>query len=463
MASIAVRAELPRRVLCGARTGLNWAKIAAILAIGYLCFGRSFAYLGLPWFSIYIGEITLAAFLLFGPKTNQGRWLQIAQRARQLKRLEWLLILLLLYGGFEAVRGFLAGHSAFVAARDAAFNYYPLYLFAGIWAGLADRNLLRKMVRALAWCNGCYGVAYVLLLNRFPWTMPGTSAAASTVLLFGQPTGSAIALLGLIAFESRPRRVWHLLALNTFVLLAVQVRAEWLGFAVGLALFAVLTKRAKYLGVGAGLLILLLGVMYLAKVNLPSPQTRGGRISVDYLIARAVAPVNRDLADRMAPSKAVRGFEGTAHWRLVWWASIWNAVHANSARALFGFGYGFPIGDLNPLIPSGQFIQTPHSDFFYALGFSGWVGVILFVLVQAEVGRLLFRSYSRTGQPFGLAFWSMILAASFFGEIFEGPYGAIPFYLLVGMALAPALLSRGRNETGQNGQAVRRPATAETV
>jgi hypothetical protein len=430
------------------RTGDIWVWLAGVLILGYLCLGRSFAYLGVPWFSLYIGEMVLAAFLLFGPKTKQGRWLQIAQRASRLQRLQWLLVLFVCYGAFEALRGVLAGYPVFAAARDTAFNYYPLYFLLGIWAGFMDRDLLHRLVRFLAWGNGCYGVAYVLLLNRISWTLPGTSGAASPVFLFGQPGGSAVALLGLIAFEPQLRKVWHLLALNVFVLLAVQVRAEWLGFAVGLVVFAWLTKRIRHLAIGAGLVVFLLGLMFVAHLNLPSPKTRGGRISVDYIVARAVAPISKNLADDLASPTAVHGFTGTANWRLVWWASIWEAVHTSSSRAIFGYGYGFPIGDLNPLMPKGVFIQTPHSDLFYAIGFSGWLGLLLFVLIQAELVRLLMRSYRRTRQPFGLAFASMIVVVSLFGEIFEGPFGAIPFYLLVGVAIAPALLAETIRDRG---------------
>jgi O-Antigen ligase len=418
----------------------GWAETTSILIVGYLSMGRAFAYLGLPWVSLYIGEMALGAFLLFGPRTRQGRWLQIARRTKRLRRFEWLLLLLLCYGAFEALRGILKGYPALTAARDTAFNYYPLFLFLGVWVGLKDRDFLRRVVRALAWWNGCYGLAYVLYLNRLPWTMPGTANAASTVAVFSEPLGSAIALLGLVSFEPKLRRVWYLVALNAFVMLGVQMRSEWVGFAVGLLVFAWCTKRLKPMATGGALLVALLGLMYVAKINLPSPEGRGGRISVNYIIARAVAPINKGLADDLAPPKATQQFAGTAEWRLIWWASIWQAVHANAPRALFGFGYGYPIGDLNPFIESGTFIQTPHSDFFYALAFSGWLGVALFVLLQIELGRLLFRSYTMSGQPFGLALWSMMLAWSSFGEFFEGPFGAIPFFLLVGIALAPALL-----------------------
>ncbi|HVB56414.1 MAG TPA: O-antigen ligase family protein [Candidatus Acidoferrales bacterium] len=427
-----------RRRICRGR----WAGFCGFLIIGYLSMSRGFAYLGLPWISLYIGEIALVVFLLFGPESKQGRWVRIALRVRHLRRFEWLLLMLLCYGGFEALRGILEGYPAFAAARDTAFDYYPLFLFLGIWVGLADRDFLRRVVRKLAWWNGCYGLAYVLVLSRLPWTMPGTASAASIVPLFTEPYGSGIALLGLLAFEPKLRRVWYLVALNTFVMLGVQQRAEWVGFTVGLLTFAWCTNRLHQMFIAAALVVALLGVMFVARVNLQSPRGRGGRISVDYIVARAVAPISKNLADKLAPSKDAGFFAKTANWRLVWWASIWSHVNASVSNALFGFGYGYPIGELNPLVEPGMFIQTPHNDFMYALGFSGWLGVGLFGLLQLELCRLLLRSYGINGEPFGLMLWSMMVAFSMFTEIFEGPFGAIPFYLLAGMALAGGLLAR---------------------
>ena len=42
----------------------------------------------------------------------------------------------------------------------------------------------------------------------------------------------------------------------------------------------------------------------------------------------------------------------------------------------------------------------------------------------------------------------MGMAMAFFEESFDTPYRAIPFYLLVGMAMAPALLSTSLNVRG---------------
>ena len=279
----------------------GWAKVTIFLIVGYLAMGRSFAYLGLPWFSLYVGELVLAAFLLFGPRTNQGPWIRVVWRVKKLRNFERLLLALLIYGSFKALRGSLKGYSTFTALRDTAFNYYPLFVLLGIWVGLRGKGFLRRAVHALAWWNGCYGLAYVLFLSRLSWTVPGTSNAPSTVSLFGQPYGSAVSLLGLIAFEPRLKRVWYLVALNAFVMLGLQIRAEWVGFLVGLAVFAWCTKRIKQVAVAGTLLAVLFGVMFLTNLDLQSPEGRGGEISVSEIVARAVAPVSKDLAGELAP------------------------------------------------------------------------------------------------------------------------------------------------------------------
>jgi hypothetical protein len=431
------------------QTGI-WVGVTAVLVVGYLAAGRSFAYLGFPWLSIYVGELALAAFLILGPAMNYSSWLGIAWRTPSLRRLKLLLLVSLGYGAFEVLRGIRSGYPVFTAARDIAFHYYPIFLFLGIWAGLRDREFLRRVMRAFAWVNGCYGLAYALVLSQVPLTMPGTSdAVSSAVPLFSEPLGSAIALLGLLAFEPKPLRVWHLLTLNAMVMLFVQMRAEWLGFFLGLLVFAWCTKRLKHIAIGASLLAGLLGGMYVAKIDLPSPEGRGGQISTAAIVARAVAPVNEDLAHDLAPEKDVAGYTGTTAFRLVWWAEIWSKLHMSLSSALLGFGYGYPIGDLNPFIEPGEFIRTPHNDFFYVLGYSGWVGVAIFVFFQAELLRLLVRSYRITHQPFGLMCWVALITESMFGDFLESPMGAIPFFLLIGAALAPGILSAHRRTEGE--------------
>jgi hypothetical protein len=398
---------------------------------------RSFAYLGLPWINLYIGELVLAVFLVAGPRVNHRRWVRWVHENPQVRRLKVALVCFLLYGGFEAARGISQGNSAFTALRDTAFNYYPLFLILGLWAGYADPDFLRRIARTLAVWNACYGIAYVLVLNQLPWFMPGTSNAASPVPVFSEPYGSAIAILGLLAFEPNLWSVCHWLSLNVLVMLWVQVRAEWVGFAAGLLVFAVCTRRVKRFGAAIAVMMALVGIMYIADVRLPSPEGRGGVFSVRDIVARALAPVNNDLATDLATADDSSGYSATASWRLLWWASIWEAVHSNSTTELVGFGYGYPIGELNPLIEPGTFIQTPHNDFFFALGFTGWIGVFIFLWFQYELFILILRVYRQTERVFPLICWSALVVVSIFEDFFEAPFGAIPFFLLMGAALAP--------------------------
>ena len=429
-----------------------WPGFAAILIVGYLCMFRSFSYLGLPWLHIYIGEIALALFLFFGPSSRRGSWLRVLGRVRGLKQLRLLLLLMLFYGAFEALRGIALGYDFLTVARDTGFNYYPIFLLLGIWVGLRDQLFLRRAVRVMAWFNGVYGVACVLFLSRIPWTLPGTADAASPVPLFSEPSGAAaVALLGLIVFEPQPRRVWHLIAMNAFVLLGLQVRGEWLAFAAGVAVFVWITKKFRRAVTATAPVFAILVFMYAAQVSLQSPLGRGDNvgttgtsISVYYLVARAIAPLSQDLAQNLAPAEDVDFAAGTAEWRLVWWANIWLQVHSRISTALFGLGYGYPIGDLNPDIDPDTFIQTPHSVVFYALAFCGWAGLLLFSLLQIEIACLLWRTYRQTGQLFGFICWVALVAMAVFEPFFEAPYGAIPFYLLTGAAITPALLPRAR-------------------
>jgi hypothetical protein len=423
----------------------KYTKIVAFLVIGYFCLSRAFAYLGIPPLHVFVGEIVLAYFLLFGPRAATGRWPWVAMRAPALRKLRRRFLLLLAYGVFQIFMGASRGYPLFTAVRDLAFNYYPLYLFLGLWVGLQSTSYLPKLIRHLAWCNGIYGLLFILFLNRVTWTIPGVSSDVVEVRVFGQPLGSAIALIGLLAFESDLRSVWHLLAFNLFVLLGMQIRGEWLAFAVGLLVWGCMTSRLKQLATAGGYIVLLFTLMYAVDLKLPGPETRmAGTISARDLVGRALAPLNPDAASEY--TEDFQDAQNTTLWRTVWWAQIWISVHETVSRSVFGFGYGFPLGDLVPYL-EGQFIRTPHNVFLYALGYTGWLGLALFMAFQAELARLLWKTWKRTNQPFGILFWITSIVFACFTAFFETPYGAIPFYLTVGCAIAPSF------RQGVNGKA----------
>lgn len=418
-----------------------WIRTAVVLILGYCLMGRSFAYLGVPPWHLFIGEIVLALFLVAGPMTIRGSWVKIARRLPQFRRLLKFYWLLLLYGVLQVLHGIALGHPPLTAIRDLAFNYYPIFLLLGIWVGLQKPDSMPRLFRLLAWCNGVYGVAYILFLNRVSWTFPGVSDQVASVPIFGLPEYSFIILLGLLAYEPELKKVWYLIILNGFVMLGMQIRSEWLGLFAGLILWGWVTKNLKRMAAVGAVVILLIACMFLLNVNIPGPEIRGGgEISARDLIGRAIAPVDPDLSAEYTSYSKMD--VGTAVWRTIWWASIWRSVNENRKTSLFGFGYGFPLGDLSPLIEEGQFIQTPHNVFLYALAYTGWIGVLLLALFQMELARLLWRAFQRTGEPCGIVLWAAMLAYALFTPFFEVPQGAIPFFLVIGCAAGASIANR---------------------
>jgi hypothetical protein len=410
-----------------------WAIVVSVLVVGYLTCGRSFAYIGVPPLKLFVGEIVLLSLTLFKSRETLDKFLESVSMPGPLHAVGFTLLMFLADGFLDALRGISLGFAPLATMENLVFNVYPLYLFAGLWIGSLHPHLLRRTMLAVAWANGIYGVLYVLCLHKLPYAIPGTYPE---IAVFGQPAGSAIALLGLLCLEKNLVRHWLVLALNSFVLLAIQVRAEFFGVAIGLILWAILEQKlARALSLVA-LVAVFLAIGFELNFSIPAPETRGGRVDARYITGRLIAPFDEQLAARLTP--IARGNAGTAKWRTDWWNGIWDATHQDTPTAMFGQGYGFPLSSLAPYI-KGEVIRTPHNAFFYALGYTGWIGVAVLCAFQLALAHLLWSTYRLTGQPFGLVIWAAFICIALFGNVLETPFGAIPLYLLTGLAAAPLL------------------------
>ena len=415
-----------------------WSRLAAFLVIGYLCMTRSFAYLGIPPLQLFIGELGLAAFVFLKPRVALGTWIGSVLRPSPLNELGLALLLFVAYGVWQVARGVLGGSSIFHTMKYFIFNYYTIYMFLGIWVAMKVPDFLPRLVRAIAWFNGVYGLIWIGALKHTTnyLFMPG-----SDVQLFGQPVGSAVAILGLCCFERNLGRVWFLLALNITVLLTLQWRIEWLGLALGMCVWGLMTGRfGRVVAMGlAGVAVL--GMIELTGVELSGRNTK---VSLSETLARVIAPIDEELARQLSPNAEMAA--QTMEWRQKWWDGIWRSVHAEPMLAAFGHGYGFNMLSVAPAdIRYGDTEhRIPHSVFYYALGYTGWVGVVLFALLQVAIVRLLWRAYRLTRQPVGIVWWVAGMAMCSFEAGFDTPYRAIPLYLLWGMAMAAALQWQGQ-------------------
>lgn len=408
-----------------------WPQVAAFLIIGYLSMTRSFAYLGIPQLQLFIGEIVLAAFLVLKPRAALGTWIVALLRPSPLSTLSLALFVFMTYGVWQALRGVMGGDPVLHVLKFLTFNYYAIYLTLGIWIGIHAYHLLPRIIHVLAWVNGIYALMWLSVLKSMEIYIPG-----STVSLFGLPSGGPVAIVGLLCFTRNPRTVWPVLALNVIVTLGVQQRSQWLGLAVGALVWGLCTGRlGRLVGMAA------IGLAALAAVEFSGVQLGvGGRTtSFAEVISRAVAPIDKDLARQFSPH--AQHHAGTMEWREKWWDQIWISAHSTPTLEAFGHGYGFDLFGLAPAsVRAGQDaeVRTPHSVFYHALGYTGWVGVVLFAALQLSILQLLWRAFRVDGRPAGVAFWAIGIAMACFEASFETPYKAIPFYLLAGITMAPA-------------------------
>ena len=360
-------------------------------------------------------------------------------RVSPLNALGLALLVFTLYGVWQVGRGILEGGSTLYALKLFIFNYYTLYLSLGIWVGLRAPDFLRKLLHVLAWVHGIYAVVWLVVLRQFADLTPGTGPP-----LFGIPLGGQVAILGLLCFERNLRPFWPVLVLNIAATLAMQQRAAWLGLAAGMLVWGVLTGRLRRIAAMG-----MLGIVALGLIEVSGVQIKFGDHNSDVSVSRdilsvIIAPIDIELANQLSPRG--RAKEGTVEWRQKWWREIWRSVHSGSMVEAVGHGYGFDLWGLAPDdVRAGQAeeIRTPHNIFYFALGYTGWVGVALFAMLQIAILKLLWRSFRVSGQPWGAAFWVLSMTMALVEQSVDTPYRAIPFYLLIGLSIAPGLQSKG--------------------
>ncbi len=405
-----------------------WRYVVFILLIGYLAFGRSFAYLGLPQANLFISEIVLASFLLLVPRSSFGTIIAALATRRLLTGYAIALASVLFLGIWQLVRGIMIGNSPMAALQNLVFNVYPLYFLVGIYVGRMQPDASAAVIRYGAWVVGIYGVAYLLYLRGLELT-----AFYADVEAFGQPIGASVALLGLLCYQ---RKLWPVaipVMLNVVLLLGLQVRAEWLGFAAAIGLWSVLTGRVhKAVGIAIA------GILILALIEVSGLQITGrsAQLTLSDTVGRLIAPVMPDVAAEL--TTRARSAAGTFEWRTKWWGAIWDSVWQDWYHLLLGNGYGFRLQSLVSYLRDFQEdIRTPHNFMFYALGYGGITMAIAYLGLLASLAHLGFKYFLKEKQAFPLCLVVMTSVNALASNLFETPFGAVPFFLLTGLALGP--------------------------
>jgi hypothetical protein len=411
-----------------------------LLVAGYSTSGRAFAYLGVP--PLFIGEL----YLLGSVYQNRHNWLgRFVDGTMKGRLLPLSIMLLVLWGLFEVARPVLEGASIKEALRTCAFNYYPVFILIGIAIG-RDMTLqgFIRFWKGFSAFYAIYSILYVVVGGELgaPWK-PDT-------LLFAPPALAAFVPVGTMAMWGHLRGwapKWLILPLSMIPIFFSSGRGAVLGLLVGIFAVAMTSLRRFMLVSG------LMGVLILLMVIIgPAIKGEAGRAENLHPIinfARLIATFDEDIAYRMlmdfgftqaADDMIVA--KGTSLWRKQIWENIMGTLNTTPLLAM-GHGHGEPITDLTP---DGQEIHTPHNFVFYALYYTGVIGLALFSFVLLALllaSRRIIEPNIRALQ-IGHIFMMVLVAAV--GNMFETPIAAIPFYLLSGIMIGLPLYVTGRDQ-----------------
>ena len=424
------------------RVQSNWPVwLVAVMVLGNLTSTRRFAHLGVS--PVYIGEIALGTVLFWQFRVYAVRWIQPLVSRHPLSGVAWAILTSILFGFLQVLRGVVTQDSLVVALSCFAFHLYPLFFFLGVEVGVRRPEFLRSFLRWFVWIHGVYGTAYILVFS--PLGLVDT--VQTGIPLFSQPAGAAISILGVLCFEGIGGRSLAPLLLNCFVLVGIQVRAEWLGFVTSVSIWSVLANHVRQMAKLLAVVALIVLVGLVTDFKIPAPKGREGEISVRGIAGRALSAVSPDLAGNLLDNP--EQFNSTVSWRTKWWREIIVLTHESPSTALFGLAYGFPIWDYHPE-GVGDGLRTPHSILVFALGYTGWLGLAIYLTLQLSIGRLLWRTFRATGQAFGLQVWILINIWASADNLLEAPYGAIPFYLLLGLAAAPIMARASKDDESED-------------
>jgi len=423
-----------------------------VLIVGFLFYSKAFSYIGRP--PLFVSEPVLILGLLS----------LVFSRIRG--RINSLHLLILGFASIGLVRTipYLSSYGM-DALRDAATWYYAL--FAIIISQLLSRQRITKFFVLYAWL-----------------------APALTIWLAVMPVLFRYAPTSLRALDARPFPFFYtikagdraviLMGLAAFVITGLYTRFRgpgglspavfWLSWGA-CALFVAAGNRGGMLAIAIPFMIIVLlcpsrelfqgamvGIVLLSTVLVtnPSIDTGGARaVSVEQIRLNLVSVFK----DNTGNTGSV---QGTKEWRLQWWKEIVSQTVAGP-YFLSGQGFGINLADeYGYQVDQNHSLRSPHSIHMTILARMGVPGFILWIGINIMFASQLLRIHWRAKRieqqvisgiaVWLLAVWAASLVNGSFDVYLEGPYGAIPFWCVVGVGMAlPALL----RESGDNADPAR--------
>ena len=427
-------------VLSWTRGPLAEAWLLGFLFFGYVVGNRGFAQLTpVPQLPLFFSElglgVVIALVILRGALKHQ---LPI--------RRDWLNGLLLFWLALGLGRiGWDVRTYGFVALRDFAMVYYVLYFFAvQVLAEHApSRHILRGALLATFGLLPLTG----LLANLFPQFFLSNLLVDGVPLIFYKGDLLATFLFtGFIVLLPAGSFRWQdgwwrwLLALTSLVFgLTLLSRSSMLGLTVAIGWLAWAGRwRPLRLLVAVCATGLLAVTVYSLLQKKEFNQTRA------YAIYEAVVSIADYSGTRSYQNDMSSDKGDNNRFRLVWWKNVAEETLTTSPILGLGFGADLAHGFLLEYYPTGEAdftARSPHNIFMTTLGRMGLAGVAVLLaiyLTQARVTARVAREARadpsrQDAMTLQAAVWVVMVSACL-GVVLEGPMGAIPFWIMLGLA-----------------------------
>lgn len=401
----------------------NRIPLWAIIWTGYSAFGREFAMLGVP--PLLIGE----AYLGFGILANWRNWVgRFVNDCLRLRLLPVTIAMHLIWGMLEVARSSLMGYPLLEVIKNAAFNYYPLYVPMGI--ALGSTLTFPVFIRSVKLCLTLFAIRVLIPIEG------GIS--------------SDFALLSLLVISVWPQlKGWRLripvllLCLYPSFFVSTHGRGTMTGLIAGLIAIAVASRqrfvRSCLIAAGVTGILIIVGPM------IPGPHGGGPPLDPVVQIARVIASDHPDFAVKLIKWRQggtisgsyrdevdnLTGARGTASWRQEIWRNALKSLKTPYLK-LVGQGQASSMAEFTP---DGQVIRTPHNIAIYAIYYTGYIGLTIFFLMLFAIwrtGTLMESPVLRV--VYSSSCWCTLLVA-ISGNVLETPTGAIPFYLFQGVII----------------------------
>jgi hypothetical protein len=416
---------------------------------GYVLLNRNFAELQIRVgeLPIYVGELLLAISLPWAV-------LHWPRQARPVSTVWVVLGVWLTYATGRLLGGGLG--YGLDAIRDFAMAYYALYILVGyaVWSTVPRVYWTRFFTALFVVMLPIQ--AYVVVAGPFGLPFPGsdenTLVNRQDVMAVSLIVAATFFVLVLRTARLRVARV-VLASLALALVLPQEVRSATMGAVVLLGIFAVQRRWGVLLSLVA------LPVAAFALISLAGVELRGrnGSSSPEVWVSRQVSTVSVLLSGDAVEAARQGVYTGqdvgldTVAWRLAWWNALLEDASSSVQRTLVGRGFGAdltePLG-FQPDPTNPRLLRSPHNFVLTLLARTGVVGLVLWlsaIACWAVPVLLKIRAAMRHGRHadadyvLWLTVYPMaILVAAMFGVVLEGPYGAIPCYLLIGMSLRAA-------------------------